>query len=388
MYKKLFTLILILSCSLFLFACHKKNKSANGKNILIVTAKSHIPIQRLFFSGTLAPIATSAVVSQVSGNLSTLDFSYGEKIKEGQRLMVIDSKALADNYRKAVNDFLQKKQAYATQKLTFDGTQALYKAGVTPKNDYINAKTAYDNAVLDYYQAQYTLKKVLKTVNVDVNTIEALSLDETSKVNDVLQHHFRHVLVVAPASGVALFPLPSDDKSSSGASGKLMVGSNIKEGQLLLTIGDMTGLSATFNVSEVSINKIHNNMPVIVTGNAFPGATLHGFVSAVSAQANQGSSSQGLSMFSVSIKIPTVPEKIMSEIRVGMTAQFEIDLKSAAQIMLPINAVVQKNGKSFVTVLDASGKKTDVSVVTGETTPTQVVIVKGILGGEKVVVHD
>lgn len=385
------SVILIVSCACLLSACHKKHKSVDKQHTQIIVAKLQTPIQKLFFSGTLAPITTTAVVSHVAGNISILDFSYGEKIKKAQRLMVIESKPLADNYRKAVNDFLQKKQAYVAGKLTFDGSQALYKAGVMARNDFISARTAYDNKILDYYQSQYALEKVLKTVNVDIQSIEALSLDDTTQVNDVLQRHFRHVEIKAPASGVALFPLPSENKSSddSSASGKLTIGSEIKEGQLLLSIGDLSGLRATFDVSEVDINHIVENMPVIVTGNAFPGAMLHGVVTAVSAQANQGAGNGGgLSMFTVTIEIPVVPPKIMSEIRVGMTAKFEIDLHSTPRIMLPVNAVTQKNGQSVVTILDSKGKQKITSVVTGETTPTQVVIISGIHEGDKVVVHD
>ena len=76
----------------------------------------------------------------------------------------------------------------------------------------------------------------------------------------------------------------------------------------------------------------------------------------------------------------------MDTIRVGMTAKFEIDIKSTPRIMLPINAVFQQNDENRVTIMDANNKEKNVSVVTGETTPTQVVIISGIQAGEKVVV--
>ena len=54
--------------------------------------------------------------------------------------------------------------------------------------------------------------------------------------------------------------------------------------------------------------------------------------------------------------------------------------------MLPVNAVTEKNGVSVVTILDAQGKTKTVPVVTGDTTPIDVVIISGIKVGDKVVI--
>ncbi len=388
--KYIKTIIFILTFVLWLSGCDKKDKSESPQQKQIIVAKLETPVQKLYFTGTLAPISKLTVVSQFAGNISTLDFTYGERIEAGRKLLVIDSKPLADSYRKAVNDFLQKKQAYINGKNNLEGTQALYTAGVIAKNEYMNEKTQYDNTVLAYLQAKYALEKVLHTANVDSQKIEALSIADTQKVNTILERHFRHIEITAPGAGIALFPSGknSDDSSSSSSSssGKLYEGAAVKEGQLLLTIGDLSGLSATFDVSEVDIDLIHKNMPVRVTGDAFPGATLKGLVSSVSSQANQQTGNSGLSMFSVAIKIPNVDSTIMKKIRVGMTAKFEIDLKSSPHIMLPLNAVDEKNGESEVTILDAQGKEKSVPVVTGNTTSTDVVIISGVKAGDKVVI--
>lgn len=387
MQKNSYIKIIILSVGVCLLtACHDNNKSHEAQKTQVIVAKLETPIQQLYFTGTLLPITTTAVVSPVAGNISALHFTYGERIQAGQKLLVIDSKQLADNYRKVVKDFLQKKQAFIAGKGSFVGTQALYKAGVISKNEFVTAHTQFENQSLDYLQSQYALEKVLRTADVDSKKIEALSLAETKEVNATLERHFRNIQITAPDSGVALFPVArKSDGSSKSSSGKLMIGDSVKEGELLLSVGDLTGLSATFDVSEIDIDRIHDKMPVIVTGNAFPGTQLKGFVTSVSAQANQGSGSSGLSMFTVSIKMPAVDKKIMDKIRVGMTAKFEVDIESPSRIMLPINAVSEKNGESIVTVVD-HGKNKVVPVVTGDTTPTQVVIISGIKAGDQVLV--
>ena len=381
---------LFVTFAIFVAGCHGSDKKKLAEKEQIVVAKMQTPVQRLYFTGSLSPIATMPVVSPVDGNIVSRNFEYGERVEQGRELFVIDSKTLAENYRKAVNDFIQKKQSYESGKTTFQGTQALFKAGVVAKNDYDNAKTGYENKELDFLQSKYSLEKILKTANVDVNKvssqkIESLTLADTTKVNALLERHFRNIEIFAPGSGVALFP----KKLMSGAaeiSGKLETGTSIKEGQLLLSIGDLSGLSAEFNVSEVDIDRIKDKMPVLVTGSAFPGAELKGYVSAVSVQATQGGGGGGLSMYSVSTKIPKVDPEVMKKIRVGMTAKFEIDIKGEPRIMLPVDAVFEDNGRSVVTILDAKNKSHIVPVMTGITTPTDVVIVSGVKPGDKILI--
>ena len=278
-----------------------------------------------------------------------------------------------------------------TNQQNFAGMQSLYDAGAVAKNDYQTNKSQLDNSKLDFLQAEYELEHILRTANVDPEKIEKLSISDTDAVNKLLQRRFRHVPIMASGDGIALFPSQKTSSSSGSgdsSSGKLTVGSAVKQDQLLLSIGDLSGLSAVFNASEVDIYRIRVGIPVTVTGSAFPGKELKGVVSSVSAQANQGGSSGGLSMYAVSVKIPNVDPKTMERIRVGMTAKFQIDIDTQSRIMLPLEAVQEKNGQSVVTILDANGKEKEVSVVTGRTTMTDVVIESGIKVGDKVVVND
>lgn len=390
MRKQIYLFVILLSI-LFLLACHDKTKKSTISHQDIIVAVKKTPSKKLYFTGSLSPIDTSAVVAHVSGNIISVDFNYGEYITAGKTLFVISSSPLADDYSKAVNDYLQKKEAYSLGKGSFAGTRVLYSAGIISKDQYSNDKASFNAKTLDFYQSQYALERVLHRADVDSKKIEMLSLDDTNKVNTVLQRRFRHIEIKAPSTGIALFPLPDKNKSSDGsASGKLMVGTAVKEGQLLLSIGDLSGLSANFNVSEVDVDSLTKGMQVIVTGSAFPGVQLKGVITSVSAQAaqNAGGESGGVGMYAVSVKIPAINPSIMQKIRVGMSAKFEIDIQSMPHIMLPIRAVHEENGKTMVTILDVTGKEKEVPVIVGETTPTDIAIVSGVNPGDKVVVKN
>ena len=133
-----------------------------------------------------------------------------------------------------MNDYLQKKQSYVTGKVSFEGTQVLYKAGAISLNDYISEQTQHDDAVLNYYQAQYQLEKILDTAHIDPKTIENLSLADTERVNTVLEKHFKNIVITAPSTGVALFP-PPNTAGNNGGDGRIREGRDIKERQVILS---------------------------------------------------------------------------------------------------------------------------------------------------------
>lgn len=390
MHKKIIIFLVAFTSLFLLTSCNSQTKKQKQKDEIIV-AKEQTPERKLFFSGILSPIDTTAVIAEIAGNITSMQFSYGERVKAGETLFVISSPQLANEYHKAVKDFLAKKEAYVNGKSSFAGTQALYDAGALSKDDYVTAKTQYDNNALDYLQSEYALQNVLRTANIDPKTIETLSLSDTKRVNLLLQRRFRQIEIKAPADGIALFPLKSDKTAGSDdSSGKLMVGSAIKQGQLLLSIGNLSGLKATFQASEEDIDRLHKDMAVLVTGSAFPGDVLHGFISSVSAQASEGGGGMngGSGTYAIDVKIPKVDPKTMNKIRVGMSAKFEIVIKSSSQIMLPIQAVSHQGSTAQVTLLNADGKKSVVPVITGETTPTDIVIISGVKVGDKIVVPE
>jgi multidrug efflux pump subunit AcrA (membrane-fusion protein) len=93
-------------------------------------------------------------------------------------------------------------------------------------------------------------------------------------------------------------------------------------------------------------------------------------------------------MFAVSVDVPKVSKKDQKDLRVGMTAKIEIQIKKPPKVMIPIDAVFSKRGEIYVTQVDPkTGQRKNVPVETGPTTENNVVIIEGIKAGDKVVVY-
>ncbi len=385
--KKLFILCMVMA----LMGCHDKSSKTHTTSYIVV-AQSQVPIKHLYFSGTIQPLKTVSIFSPVDGRIQSLSYVYGQKVKKGTQLAVINSLKLMEDFRQAVTSYLSKKASYLNQSQMFSGTKVLYKAGVIDKQEYQNERNQYENSVIDFFQQQYQLQKVLAVADVKPELIQKLKISDTNKVKNLFAKQFNYIKLKAPTMGVALFPLPqvssagTDDGSDSG---KITVGSKVREGQLLLSIGDLSGLSIDMDVSEVNINNIHQGMHAYVTGDAFPGIKLVGRVSYVASQAQpNNSSSNSSSMFRARVTVPQVLAAQLKMVHVGMTAKVDIEVFDQPRVLLPIDAVFKKGMQSFVTIVDADSSKRDIAVKTGDTTPTEVVILSGITSGQKVLVHD
>lgn len=376
-----------------LVGCNKKGADAAKKHATVITATMQTPVTNLYWNGTLEPISHVSVFSPTDGRITKLHFVYGQRVDKNQLLAVLSSPTLSDKYHKAIADYLQKKDAYANAVETFQGNLALYKAGVISRSEFLSDRSTYETTVLGFFQSRFELGRLLKEVGVKAKTIEGLNISDHEKVHKLLTVQFKDIKVTSPATGIALFPLEEHGSTSEKASGKLQEGTEVKRQQLMLSIGDMSGLSVEVSVGEASINRLKPGMPATITSDAFPGTTLKGKIVSVASQADpsSGGGSSGQSDFKVVIDVSSVPEKARKLIRVGMTAKVQVAIKGKKSVMLPINAIIQKGGQRFVAVQSASNPAQfkQVSIETGSTTPDgKVVVLSGVKAGDKVRVND
>ncbi len=396
MFKKnntIFKVATLIAMAAFLMACgHKKDSKSKQGVQKIITVKAAPSVSHLYYKGTLAPLHITPVLSVVDGRVRKISFKYGDTVTKNQALVEMRSDKLTDDYRTAVTNFLKAKEAYENAKESYAGNKLLYKAGLYSEEQYSGYVSTYRDAVLAFYQSKVALEKVLKTIGITYSKIETLTLANMQQVNVILSKKLDKIEVSAPISGVALFPPTSGSSSGSGdgssCSGQLTVGCSLKSGELILNVGDLNGLSTKVQVSEININRIKVGQKAVITGNAYPGLQLNGMVSSVAAQAESAGADSSASggVFDVLVKIPTVTKKQLQVIKVGMSANIDILIQNPPQIMVPIQAVEEKNAKSYVTVVNGSGQKKSVAVVTGHTTIDQVVIVKGLKTGDRVLV--
>ncbi len=387
--RKKFLLLstMLIAASILLAGCSKDKKSEEqAGQVQIIEAKMQTTSTDLYFSGMLQPIQVEGVASPVDGNVHKIFFRYGQLVKKGQLLFDIDSPQMLKTFREAVGTYLKSLDTYERSVQSYNGTKELYDAKIVDKQTYLGEKSTVENNQLALFNAKYALEQAVENMPGVDKELKNLSLGKIEQVKKVLQEQFDEIEIHSKFSGVALFPQQGAGSDSAGK--QLQIGSAVKKGQSLLTIGDLSGVSTTVQASEVVVNRIKPGQKVTLTSSAFPSITLDGEVKSVGAQAKSSGGGGGLATFPVVIDVPKLTQEAKQIIRVGMNAKVKLSIKNPAHIVLPINAVIREQGRSMVIIKDPkTDKEKKVPVVTGPTTLTGVTIISGIKAGDKIVIR-
>lgn len=378
-FKIIFIYLLIFTLS----GCGGSNEN-ELKDLETVTVSLQPNIRTLYFSGTIAPLMTVAVNSPVDGTVLQKNFEYGTEIEKGQLLLVIKSAQLADDYQSAVTTYLKAKKDYLNNQMQLYGNEYLKKLGMISENDYISSTSTNYDLELGYKEAARKLQIILNKMGAPLSDLLSIHIEDRAAVQKALAQPADILKITAPGSGISLMPNKS---GGSEESGPLTIGSQVKAAQVLLGIGDSSGISIIIKANEVNVNSIQDGQAATITGDAFPTITLHGKVQQIVQQATSGESG-GTPTFPINIVVPHLTDAQRKIIHMGMSAKVALQIQSKPAIRIPIDAVFIDKGVSLVKVLDEKNSKIlTVPVVTGPTTLDSVEIQQGLKPGDKVIIN-
>lgn len=373
--------MLILVASLT--ACKGKSKQVEpvAERITIKYTNVSTP---LYFTGFIDPIRTTSVNSPVDGIIGKQYFNYGEIIKPKQKLFDVVSEKMATDFLSAVEAYLKARDDYNSKQRQFEGSEELWKLQFISANDYYTDKTASEESYFSLQQAIANVVAQVRKAGITAD-LKNINLANPAVMRKIIQTRRNLLPIYASVGGIALYPIKS---AGSGSDNKdaVNVGSDVKQDQLLLSLGDLNGLSIAVQVSEVDVNLIKLRQPATVTGPAFANIQLSGYVSAVNQQAVNSSSS--LPTFPVTITVDKLTPAQQSIIHVGMSATVQIDVETKNTIMIPIAAVYLQGNQAMVKVEDPKTKAIkEVPVKTGKSSLDAMEITQGLKPGDVVVYY-
>ncbi|MDP4280821.1 MAG: efflux RND transporter periplasmic adaptor subunit [Bacteroidota bacterium] len=155
-------LIVVVAAGLFWFF----KPSGDQQKVDVVTEKPQTgSISRtVITTGTVQPVNTVSVGSQVSGTIKKLYVDYNSVVKEGQLLAELDKTLFIASLDQAKSNYEQVKSQLSYQKNNFDRQSQLYNAGAISKADYENALCTYNStkaqANVAYAQVQTAQKNL------------------------------------------------------------------------------------------------------------------------------------------------------------------------------------------------------------------------------------
>lgn len=373
---KISTAILLL---FLLMACStEKSPLSRPKNLLL---KPHNMEIELHFTGTIQPIHESTISTPVEAVVETIYFHYGQPVRKGDVIMVLNSAELQKQYNEVITEYLKAKDGYYLAKAKFSGTEDLWHAGLLPKNNYLHEKSSLDNSHITLLQATRKLTEMgEKMQDNSLQKISRLTLAEFEKISQALEKGHNLIQLRAPGDGILLYPPQSGDDKTK----RVVVGSSLKTGQVVGLVGDLRGLKVEIEIPEVDIHKIYTGMPAFIQGVAFGGQILQGKIIAINAQASHSSGS-ALPAFNAIIEIQNINEEQQRWVKVGMSATIILRMTLPNKLLIPIAALTQQEGKSMVTVRLPDGSLQNREITTGQAKIDQVLVTSGLQAGEMLV---
>lgn len=362
-------------------------------------------------TGNLDPLNIVNITSPLTGKVKKINFNYGEIVRAGQVLLSMDTSEVEVRYREAnaayikasenfkslqnwdgSTDVARARRSHTKAKLTLESqkkileeTERLFKKGIVPASEYESAKQQYVNQQLDLQSAQEEVQAAIAKGNEENKKIARLEMENAHTKMKELEEQLRLSVITAPVSGVVIFPIAG----AEGKEGKTMErGSSLQQGEIVLSIGDLTGFSVKARVDEVDVVKIKEGQKVNVSGDAFSGIKLPGRIRTVSSQSKKNSGTGGAPSFEFIVAIHDITPEQRKRILVGMSVNLEVLIYERPDaLMVPISAVKTEGEKRFLLRRTGGGPKAAserVEVRTGYTTLDSVEITGGLKAGDEI----
>jgi HlyD family secretion protein len=279
--------------------------------------------------------------------------------------------------------------------------QGLYSAGILAKQDFDAKKAAYDTDVASVAQAVAGLNQAkAQTASARGHLQTQVA---TLRYN---QDALNKTVSVAPFDGIVT-NLPVREGET------VVVGIQNAEGSTMMTLADMSVITAEVKVDETDIVNIQIGQPADVTVDALPGKVFKGHVTLVGDQALLRSTGVATSQSTTGteeakdFKVVVTLDTPSSELRPGLSSTAKITTAHKANVLsLPIQALTMHNSdddKAKGSVQASSSKSASVQgvfvvdkdkgklrakfvpVTTGITGATDIEVLSGLTEGQEIV---
>ena len=308
-------------------------------------------------TGTIEPVTSVDVGTQVSGVISKLYVDYNSVVKAGEVIAELDRTNLMSELSSAQASLKSAQSELDYQKTNYERYKTLYDKGLISANDFEQARLSYVQAQQKTQQQKESVKKA--------------------------QTNLGYATITSPIDGVLLSKEVEEGQT---------VASSFSTPTLFKIARDLTDMRVIADVDEADIGDVKEGQRVTFTVDAFPDDTFEGQVTQVRQEA---ATESNVVTYEVVISAPNDDLKL----KPGLTANVVIFTMEAKDVLaVPSKAlrftpreamlnsdetITDTDAKEKVWVKEGSNLKA-VAVETGMTNGTLTQITKGLKPGTHV----
>ncbi|MBD3357694.1 MAG: efflux RND transporter periplasmic adaptor subunit [Chitinivibrionales bacterium] len=347
LYLSVFGFLVVLVASVAT-GCGDKAKAAPAERFEVKRVNLRDVITQ---TGAVEPIVKVDIKSEASGKIENVYVREGQRVAEGDTLLIIDPSRLI--YKKDRTDLMveQAKIRLEQAKRELEDARRLAATGTVPQRKVVDAEDAYRLADIEYRR-------------------QLLELGD-------LVDQLKQTVITAPMSGVMTSLEVEEGEIAVSATSGFQAGTNIG------TIADIAKLEVISQVGEVDYIHMDVGQKVRIRPEAVRDAQTTGTISFISLSAKRSNNST-LGNFEVRIDIDSLVPGIAPGINVNVDF---VVLQKDSVLAVPNHFVREKGERHFVTVA-ASGDEAEPkprAVVLGATDYRHYEVVSGLQPGEVIV---
>ena len=336
----------------FFFSGKKETKvSFETATIVNTTISSSITA-----TGTIEPVTSVTVGTQVSGIVSRLYVDYNSVVKKGQVIAELDKTNLISDLSTQKANLSSAESKLAYQKSNFDRYKTLFDKGLVSADDFENAKLAYLQAQESVTTAKESVQKA--------------------------QTNLSYATITSPIDGVVLSKAVEEGQT---------VAASFNTPELFTIAQDLTNMQVVADVDEADIADVKEGARVTFTVDAYPDDTFEGKVTQVRQSAT---TTNNVVTYEVVISAPNADLKL----KPGLTANVTIITQEKPNVLAapaalrfaPLESMLEPEGKiidckSKTKVWVKNGKNIEaIAVKTGISNGALTEITDGVSAGKEV----
>lgn len=328
-------------------------------------------------TGQIKPKTYVNIGATAFGRITHLNVHEGDHVKKGEVLATIESvqpnatvaaqqaaiaasKTDVNSYaaaeKTAQANIAEAKADLEQKRLDFQRAQSLYNGKLISRQDFDAKQAAFDMSTATLAQRQAALVQAdAQTASQRAHVTQAVASQRSNF--DALDKTISR----APFDGlVTNVPVREGET--------MVVGIQNAEGSTLMTIADMSVITAEVKVDETDIVNVSLNQPADVTVDALPGRTFKGHVTQVGDQALLRTTGVATSQSTTGteeakdFKVVVTLDNPSDELRPGLSTTAKITTaRRPNAVVLPIQALVQRDPAEEKKLGEAAGKHTSTS---------------------------
>ncbi|MBO4606800.1 MAG: efflux RND transporter periplasmic adaptor subunit [Prevotella sp.] len=280
--SKIWILVLILLAAAVAFWMLSGGKKEEIINFNTVKVEETNLQNSVTATGTIEPVTSVTVGTQVSGIVSKLYVDYNSVVKKGQVIAELDKTNLISELNTAKANLASSQSALNYQAANYTRYQTLFKKGLVSADDFENAQLSYSQAKQQVAQANENVRRA--------------------------QTNLGYATITSPIDGVVL--------SKSVEEGQT-VAASFNTPELFTIAKDLTNMQVVANVDEADIGGVKNGERVTFTVDAYPDDVFQGRVTQVRQEAT---TTNNVVTYEVVISAPNTDLKL----KPGLTASITI----------------------------------------------------------------